>query len=123
MNQKRKTSKSWKKEMYERISKEMPFSGYIESDLMEKKNRSLKLRWMRRVVKGWTMTDVERVDDVLRNRRKMDPKQFSSEFNQIVLPLFEKCGKVRDIDGFCNLLSRVVGQRMCEESSEYSVWN
>ncbi len=123
MNQKRKTSKSWRKIAKEKISQEMPFSGYIVGDLMEKKNRSLELRWMRRVVKGWTMTDVERVDDVLRHRRGMDPELFSKEFNQIVLPLFEKCGKVRNVDGFCNLLSRVVEQRMCEESSRYGVWN
>ena len=106
-----------------RISKEMYFGKNYERDLLDKKNRSLGLRWMRRVVKGWTMTDVERVDDVLRHRRGMDPELFSKEFNQIVLPLFEKCGKVRDVDGFCNLLSRVVEQRMCEESSWYGVWN
>lgn len=123
MNQKRMTSKSWRKEMNERISKEMPFSWNIERDLLDKKNRSQELRWMRRIVKGWTMTDVERVDDVLKHRRRIDPEQFSKEFNQIVLPLFEKCGKVSDVDGFCNLLSRVVGQRMCEESSRYSVWD
>lgn len=123
MNQKRMTSKSWRKEMNEKISKEMYFGKNYERDLLNKKNRSLDLRWMRRTVKGWTMTDVERVDDVLRHRREMNPEQFSSEFNQVILPLFERCGKVRDVDGFCNLLSRVVEQRMCEESSRYSVWN
>lgn len=122
MNQKRMTSKSWRKEMNERISKEMYFGKNYERDLLDKKNRSLDLRWMRRVVKGWTMTDVERVDDVLRHRRGMDPEHFSKEFNQVILPLLGKCGKVKNIDGFSNLLSRVVEQRMCEESSRYSVW-
>lgn len=123
MNQKRKTSKSWRKEMNERISKEMYFGWNHERDLLDKENRRLELRWMRRVVEGWTMDDVERVDDVLRHRREMDPEKFSRQFNQVIYPLLGKCGKVRNVDGFCDLLSRVVGQRMSEESSRYGMWN
>jgi len=123
MNQKRKTSMKWRKEMNERISQEMPFSWEHERDLLDKKNRDLKLRWMRRVVEGWTMDDVERVDDVLRHKREMDPEKFSRQFNQVIHPLMGNCGKVSDVDRFCDLLSRVVGQRMCEESSRYGMWN
>ena len=123
MKQKRKTSQKWRKEMNEIISREMYFGENHDHDQLEKANRELKLRWLKRVVKDWEISDVERVDDVLRHRRECDSDVFSRQFYQVIYPLLRNCGKVRDIDMMCDLLSRVVGQRMCEESSRYGMWH
>lgn len=122
MVQEKIIKKSWRKIANEKISNEMYFGRNYERNQMDKMNRELEIRWLKRVVKSWKISDVERVDDLLRHRREVDPEQFSRQFNQDILPLLGKCGKIKNVDGMCNHLSWVVEQRMCEESSRYSVW-
>lgn len=123
MGNNRIIKKSWRKIANEKISKEMSFGWNYVKDQMDMKNRQMDLKWLKRKVRDWTMSDVERVDVLLRHRKECDPEQFSRQFNQVIYPLMGNCGKIKDIDKICDLMSKVVGERICEESSKYGLWN
>lgn len=122
MEQKKNIKKSWRKIANERISKEMFFGWNYERDQLYKENMKSDLRWYKRLVKDWTMSDVERVGKLLRHRKECDPEVFTHQFYQVIYPLLGNCGKHPDVDKVCNLLSRVVEQRLCEESPKYGIW-
>ena len=74
------------------------------------------------MVNDWTMSDVERVGELLRHRKECDPEVFSHQFYQVIYPLLKDSGKHPDVDKICGLLSQVVEKRLCEESSKYGIW-
>ena len=119
MEQKKKSNKSWRKIAEERIAQEM-FYGF--KDQSDRENRKRDLRWYRRMVNDWTMSDVERVGELLRHRKECDPEVFSHQFYQVIYPLLGNCGKHPDVEKVCNLLSKVVEQRLCDESPKYGIW-
>ena len=119
MEQKKKFNKSWRKIAKERIAQEM-FYGF--KDQSDRENRKRDLRWYRRMVNDWTMSDVERVGELLRHRKECDPEVFTFQFYQVIYPLLGNCGKHPDVDKICGLLSQVVEKRLCEESSKYGMW-
>lgn len=123
MKQSRKATREWRKEMNKRISREMYFGVNYLKNQEEKEKRKLDLSWLKRKVRDWTMSDVERVDVLLRHRKECDPEQFARQFNQVIYPLMGNCGKIKDIDKICDLMSKVVVERICEESSKYGLWN
>ena len=122
MEQNRITKKSWRKIANEKISQEMYFGWNYERDQLKRERRKQDLRWYKRLVKDWTMSDVERVGELLRHRKECDSEVFSQQFYQVIYPLLGNCGKHPDVDKVCNLLSQVVEKRLCEESSEYGLW-
>ena len=95
--------------------------NYVK-DQSDRENRKRDLRWYGRMVNDWTMSDVERVGELLRHRRECDPEVFSHQFYQVIYPLLGNCGKHPDVDKVCNLLSKVVEQRLCDESPKYGIW-
>ena len=122
MEQKKIINKSWRKIAKERISKEMYFGWNYVKDQSDRENRKRDLRWYGRMVNDWTMSDVERVGELLRHRKECDPEVFSHQFYQVIYPLLGNCGKHPDVDKVCNLLSKVVEQRLCDESPKYGIW-
>ena len=122
MEQNKIIKKSWRKIAKEKISQEMYFGWNYERDQLYRENRKRDLRWYRRMVNDWTMSDVERVGELLRHRRECDPEVFSHQFDQVIYPLLKDYGKHPDVDKICGLLSQVVEKRLCEESSKYGIW-
>lgn len=122
MEQKKIIKKSWRKIANEKISQEMYFGWNYERDQLDKKNRESDLRWYKRLVKDWTMSDVEKVGELLRHRKGCDPDVFTHQFYQVIYPLLGNCGRHPDVEKVCTLLSQVVEKRLCEESSEYGLW-
>ena len=122
MEQNKIIKKSWRKIAKEKISQEMYFGWNYERDQLYRENRKRDLRWYRRMVNDWTMSDVERVGELLRHRKECDPEVFTFQFDQVIYPLLGNCGKHPDIDKICGLLSQVVEKRLCEESSKYGMW-
>lgn len=122
MEQKKIIKKSWRKIANERISKEVFFGWNYERDQLYRENMKSDLRWYKRLVKDWTMSDVERVGELLRHRKECDPEVFIHQFYQVIYPLLGNCGKHPDVDKVCNLLSQVVEQRLCDESPKYGIW-
>ena len=122
MEQNKIIKKSWRKIAKERIAQEMFYGRNYVKDLCDRENRKRDLRWYRRMVNDWTMSDVERVGELLRHRRECDPEVFTYQFYQVIYPLLGNCGKHPDVDKVCNLLSKVVEQRLCDESSKYGIW-
>lgn len=122
MEQNKIIKKSWRKIAKEKISQEMYFGWNYERDQLYKENRKRDLRWYRRMVNDWTMSDVERVGELLRHRKECDPEVFSHQFYQVIYPLLKDSGKHPDVDKICGLLSQVVEKRLCEESSKYGIW-
>ena len=122
MEQNKIIKKSWRKIAKERIAQEMFYGRNYVKDQCDRENRKRDLRWYRRMVNDWTMSDVERVGELLRHRRECDPEVFTYQFYQVIYPLLGNCGKHPDVDKVCNLLSKVVEQRLCDESSKYGIW-
>lgn len=122
MEQNKIIKKSWRKIAKEKISQEMYFGWNYERDQLYRENRKRDLRWYRRMVNDWTMSDVERVGELLRHRKECDPEVFSHQFDQVIYPLLKDYGKHPDVDKICGLLSQVVEKRLCEESSKYGIW-
>ena len=122
MEQNKIIKKSWRKIAKEKISQEMYFGWNYERDQLYRENRKRDLRWYRRMVNDWTMSDVERVGELLRHRKECDPEIFSHQFDQVIYPLLKDYGKHPDVDKICGLLSQVVEKRLCEESSKYGIW-
>ena len=114
--------KSWRKIAKERIAQEMFYGRNYVKDQCDRENRKRDLRWYRRMVNDWTMSDVERVGELLRHRKECDPEVFTFQFDQVIYPLLGNCGKHPDVDKICGLLSQVVEKRLCEESSKYGMW-
>ena len=108
MEQKKNIKKSWRKIAKEKISQEMFFGWNYERDQLYRENRKKDLRWYERMVNDWTMSDVERVGELLRHRKEYDQEVFSHQFYQV--------------DKICGLLSQVVEKRLCEESPKYGMW-
>ena len=69
MEQNKIIKKSWRKIAKEKISQEMYFGWNYERDQLYRENRKRDLRWYRRMVNDWTMSDVERVGELLRHRK------------------------------------------------------
>ena len=122
MEQKKKSNKSWRKISKERIAQEMFYGRNYVKDLCDRENRKRDLRWYRRMVNDWTMSDVERVGELLRHRKECDPEVFSHQFYKVIYPLLKNYWKLPDVDKICGLLSQVVEKRLCEESSKYGIW-
>ena len=61
MEQNKIIKKSWRKIAKEKIAQEMYFGWNYERDQLYRENRKRDLRWYRRMVNDWTMSDVERV--------------------------------------------------------------
>ena len=122
MEQNKIIKKSWRKIAKEKISQEMYFGWNYERDQLYRENRKKDLRWYERMVNDWTMSDVERVGELLRHRKECDPEVFSHQFYQVIYPLLKDSGKHPDVDKICGLLSQVVEKRLCEESSKYGIW-
>ena len=122
MEQNKIIKKSWRKIAKEKISQEMYFGWNYERDQLYRENRKRDLRWYRRMVNDWTMSDVERVGELLRHRKECDPEVFTHQFYQVIYPLLKDYGKHPDVDKICGLLSQVVEKRLCEESSKYGLW-
>ena len=122
MEQNKIIKKSWRKIAKEKISQEMYFGWNYERDQLYRENRKRDLRWYRRMVNDWTMSDVERVGELLRHRRECDPEVFTYQFYQVIYPLLKDSGKHPDVNKICGLLSQVVEKRLCEESSKYGIW-
>ena len=122
MEQNKIINKSWRKIAKERIAKEMFYGRNYVKDQSDRENRKRDLRWYRRMVNDWTMSDVERVGELLRHRKECDPEVFTYQFYQVIYPLLGNCGKHPDVDKVCNLLSKVVEQRLCDESPKYGIW-
>ena len=87
MEQNRITKKSWRKIANEKISQEMYFGWNYERDQLKRERRKQDLRWYKRLVKDWTMSDVERVGELLRHRKECDSEVFSQQFYQVIYPL------------------------------------
>ena len=122
MEQNKIIKKSWRKITKEKISQEMYFFFFYERDQKNRENRKRDLRWYRRMVNDWTMSDVERVGELLRHRKECDPEVFLHQFYQVIYPLLKDSGKHPDVNKICGLLSQVVEKRLCEESSKYGLW-
>ena len=122
MEQNKIIKKSWRKIAKERIAQEMFYGRNYVKDLCDRENRKRDLRWYRRMVNDWTMSDVERVGELLRHRKECDPEVFSHQFYQVIYPLLKDSGKHPDVNKICGLLSQVVEKRLCEESSKYGLW-
>ena len=122
MEQNKIIKKSWRKIAKEKISQEMYFGWNYERDQLYRENRKRDLRWYRRMVNDWTMSDVERVGELLRHRKEGDPEVFLHQFYQVIYPLLKDSGKHPDVNKICGLLSQVVEKRLCEESSKYGLW-
>ena len=122
MEQNKIIKKSWRKIAKEKISQEMYFGWNYERDQLYRENRKRDLRWYRRMVNDWTMSDVERVGELLRHRKECDPEVFLHQFYQVIYPLLKDSGKHPDVNKICGLLSQVVEKRLCEESSKYGLW-
>ena len=122
MEQNKIIKKSWRKIAKEKISQEMYFGWNYERDQLYRENRKRDLRWYRRMVNDWTMSDVERVGELLRHRKECDPEVFSHQFDHVIYPLLKDYGKHPYVDKLCGLLSQVVEKRLCEESSKYGLW-
>ena len=122
MEQNKIIKKSWRKIAKEKISQEMYFGWNYERDQLYRENRKRDLRWYRRMVNDWTMSDVERVGELLRHRKECDPEIFTHQFYQVIYPLLKNYWKLPDVDKICGLLSQVVEKRLCEESSKYGMW-
>ena len=122
MEQNKIIKKSWRKIAKERIAQEMFYGRNYVKDQCDRENRKRDLRWYRRMVNDWTMSDVETVGELLRHRKECDPEVFTFQFYQVIYPLLGNCGKHPDVDKVCNLSSKVVEQRLCDESSKYGIW-
>ena len=122
LNQQKSSNKSWKQIAKEEVSKEMDYGENYTKDQMEKKSRKQDLRWYKSLVQHWEMSDVERVAELLRHRKEYDPEVFTHQFHKVISPLLKNYDEHPNIDKICGLLSQVVEQRMCEESSRYGMW-
>ena len=122
MEQNKIIKKSWRKIAKERIAQEMFYGRNYVKDQSDRENRKRDLRWYGRMVNDWTMSDVERVGELLRHRKECDPEVFSHQFYKVIYPLLKNYWKLPDVDKICGLLSQVVEKRLCEESSKYGIW-
>ena len=122
MEQNKIIKKSWRKIAKERIAQEMFYGRNYVKDQCDRENRKRDLRWYRRMVNDWTMSDVERVGELLRHRKECDPEVFSHQFYKVIYPLLKNYWKLPDVDKICGLLSQVVEKRLCEESSKDGMW-
>lgn len=119
---KRTDSAGWKKEANKLIFKELLFGANYAQELMIKAKRKVDLRNLEKVVKTWSMKDVKLADEMLRHRRAYKPEVFIKQFNPNISPLLYNWQMCDNVEGTYDLLSVVIGKRMCEESSKYSLW-
>lgn len=112
----------WKKEVNELIFKEMVFGANYAQELMNRAKRKVDLRQLEKVVKTWSMKDVELTDEMLRHRRAYKPEEFTKQFNLDISPLLYNWHMCDNVEEAYDLLSIIIGKRMCEESSKYSLW-
>lgn len=118
---KRIDSAGWKKEANKLIFKELLFGANYAQELMHKAKRKIDLRKLEKVVKTWSMKDVELADEMLKHRMAYKPEEFIKQFNLDISPLlnWQMCDNVEET---YDLLSVVIGKRMCEESTKFSLW-
>lgn len=117
------TFSQWKKAMNEIISKEMDFGQNYKDAEIEKGEKNFNLRKLKRLVKNWKMSDVEKVYDVLSHKKEITPEEFSRQVTQIIHPIIKTDDVNRlDVDYLCDLLTKAIDKRMCQESSRYSLW-
>lgn len=111
-----------RKEANKLIAKEMDLGENYAKWLLLKAKRKMDLRNLEKVVKTWSMKDVELADEMLRHRRAYKPEEFIKQFNPDISPLLCNWQMCDNVEGTYDLLSIVIGKRMCEESSKYSLW-
>lgn len=109
-------------EVNELIFKEMFFGANYAQELLDKAKRKMDLRQLEKVVQGWSMKDVELADELLRHRSTYKPEEFIKQFNLDISPLLYNWQRCDNVEEAYDLLSIVIGKRMCEESSKYSLW-
>ena len=109
-------------EVNELIFKEMFFGANYAEELMNKAKRKVDLRQLEKVVNDWSMKDVELADEMLRHKRDYKPEEFVKQFNLDISPLLYNWQRCDNVEETYDLLSIVIGKRMCEESSKYSLW-
>lgn len=119
---KRIDTAGWKKEANKLIFKELLFGANYAQELMLKAKRKMDLRKLEKVVKTWSMKDVELADEMLRHRRTYKPEEFIKQFNLDISPLLYNWQRDDNVEETYDLLSVVIGKRMCEESSKFSLW-
>lgn len=112
----------WRKESSKLIFKEMDFGANYLKELMKQEKRKMDLRKLEKVVKTWSMKYVELADEMLRHRRAYEPEEFIKQFNLDISPLLYNWQRCDNVEETYDLLSVVIGKRMCEESSKYSLW-
>lgn len=119
---KRLDPNGWRKVANKLIAQEMDLGENYKKWLMLKAKRKMDLRQLEKVVKTWSMKDVELADEMLRHRSAYEPEEFAKQFNLDISPLLYNWQMCDNVEKTYDLLSVVVGKRMCEESSKYSLW-
>lgn len=115
-------AQEWRREANELIFKEMFFGANYAQELMHKAKRKMDLRQLEKVVKTWSMKDVELADELLKHRSAYKPDEFIKQFNLDISPLLYNWQRCDNVEEAYDLLAIVIGKRMCEESSKYSLW-
>lgn len=112
----------WRKGASKLIFKEMDFGVNYLKELMKQEKRKVDLRKLEKVVKTWSMKEVELADEMLRHKRDYKPEEFVKQFNLDISPLLYNWQRCDNVEETYDLLSVAIGKRMCEESSKYSLW-
>lgn len=112
----------WRKVANKIIAQEMDLGENYKKGLMHKAKRKMDLQKLEKVVKTWSMKDVEFADEMLRHRRAYEPEEFIKQFNLDISPLLYNWQMCDNVEETYDLLAIVVGKRICEESSKYSLW-
>ena len=115
-------NKSWRKFAKEKISHDMDYGMAYYMGQAKKGTMENKLHSIKSLVKKWEINDLERVHQILLNRKKTDPDVFSRQCSQVITPLLGKWGTQKDFIENCELFFLVVEKRMSEESSKYGIW-
>ena len=119
---KRLDPNGWRKVANKIIAQEMDLGENYKKWLMLKTKRKMDLRQLEKVVKTWSMKDVELADELLRHRSAYKPEEFIKQFNLDISPLLYNWQRCDNVEDTYDLLAIVIGKRMCEESSKYSLW-
>lgn len=104
------------------FAKEMDFGVNYYRNQRLKRERENDIWCVKGIVGKMTISDVETIFNLFNRKRKTNPNGFKKEYNQVIFPLMDEWGQKQDPDKMCDLLYPVISERMCEESSIYSVW-
>jgi len=110
--------RGWKKEMNKIISKEM---NLLDSNQGIQRTKERERKKLNKEVKSWDISICENVFHLLSDKRKMNPGDFSNQYQQVIFPHIGDWGKAQKEDKICDLLYPVVMKRIIEESSEFGI--